>query len=103
MTSIEYCVQVLGTISTKRYPVFRKGTTRLVKGMSKYEYAARLQIILGFYSLQRRRERGNMIETYKLLNKMENGRMFPQISFSRWPASTSYLRTLVQNLQDKEQ
>ena len=49
----------------------QKAATNLVPYLRKYSYEERLRR-LGIPSLQRRRERGDMIETYKILSGKEN-------------------------------
>ena len=72
---VEYCAQIWAPYQLKEIQFLekvQKRATSLVKGMSKYKYAIPDCGYWNLYSLLRRRERGDMIETYKLLNKMEN-------------------------------
>ena len=59
--------------------------TRLIPGMVGLSYEERLKR-LGLYSLEFRRMRGNLIETYKIikgLDKLDAGKMFPMLGESR--------------------
>ena len=49
----------------------QRRTTRCVKGMKGKEYIERLRV-LGLTRLKRRRIRGGLIETYKILSGKEN-------------------------------
>ena len=88
----EYCVQVWAPYQLMDIQCLenvQKRATKLIKGMSKYEYSTRLRI-LGF-TRYKDEEKEDMIETYKLLNKMEN---VASDQFFEM-ASTNYLRTPV--------
>ena len=70
---LEYCVQVwspyqIGDIQTLEKVQRRE--TKLVYGIAKYSYEERLNY-LGLTTLQMRRIRGDLIETYKLLTGKE--------------------------------
>ena len=55
--------------------------TRLIPGMAGLSYEERLSG-LGLYSLEFRRVRGDLIETYKILtglDKIDSERMFPMV------------------------
>ena len=52
----------------------------MVKGLSKVPYEKRLRI-LGLYTLEQRRLRGDLIETYKILTGRE--RVNPETFFTR--------------------
>jgi len=49
----------------------QKAATNLVPHLKKYSYEERLKI-LGTQSLEQRRSRGDMIETYKIFTGKEN-------------------------------
>jgi Reverse transcriptase (RNA-dependent DNA polymerase)/Endonuclease-reverse transcriptase len=71
---LEYCVQAWSPHMIKDIAVLervQKAATNLVPCLKKYNYEERLRR-LGIPSLQRRRERGDMIETYKILSEKEN-------------------------------
>ena len=74
----------LGKLGTgKLFPMLR--FTRLIPGMSGLSYEERLDR-LGLYSLEFRRLRGDLIETYKILkelDKLDAGRLFPMLGESR--------------------
>mgnify|MGYP005605461457 FL=1 len=70
---LEYCVQVwspyqIGDIQTLEK--VQRRATKLVNGIAKYSYEERLNY-LGLTTLQMRRIRGDLIETYKLLTGKE--------------------------------
>ena len=48
----------------------QRRATRMVKGLKKFTYETRLKR-LGIYSLERRRLRGDLIETFKILTRRE--------------------------------
>ena len=59
--------------------------TRLIPGMAGLSYAERMER-LGLYTLEFRRMRGDLIETYKIvkgLDTLEAGNMFPMLGESR--------------------
>jgi hypothetical protein len=58
--------------------------TKMVRGLGQKPYSTRLQA-LGLYSLEQRRLRGDLFETYKLLHGKEN--IDSQQFFFSWPTS----------------
>ena len=71
---LEYCVQAWSPQMQKDKDCLEKiqrRATRMVKGLRKLPYQKRLKE-LGLYSLERRRLRGDMIETFKILTGKEN-------------------------------
>jgi len=71
---LEYCVQLWSPYLAKDIDIIEKvqmRATKLVKGFSRLPYSIRLQK-LGLYSLYCRRERGDLIETYKILKGYYN-------------------------------
>ena len=70
---LEYCVQAWSPHLIKDIDVLervQKAATDLVPELRKYDYNTRLQK-LGITTLEIRRDRGNMIETYKILSGKE--------------------------------
>jgi ribonuclease P/MRP protein subunit RPP40 len=70
---IEYCVQAWSPYLVKDIDTLervQKAATNLVPSLKKFNYQERLNI-LGLTTLQLRRTRGDMIETYKLITKKE--------------------------------
>jgi len=66
---LEYCVQLWCPYLAKDINIHEKVqvcVTKLVKGLERLPYTTRLQK-LGLYSLYCRRVRGDLIETYKIL------------------------------------
>jgi len=66
---LEYCIQLWSPYLAKDIDIFGKvqmRATKLVKGFSRLPYSTRLQK-LGLYSLYCWCERGDLIETYKIL------------------------------------
>jgi ribonuclease P/MRP protein subunit RPP40 len=49
----------------------QRRTTKLVQSIASRDYATRLNI-LGLYTLEQRRVRGDLIETYKILTGKDN-------------------------------
>ena len=71
---LEYCVQSWNPHFSKDEEVLekvQKRATNCVKGMKGKKYLDRLHI-LGLTTLKRRRIRGDLIETYKILSGKEN-------------------------------
>ena len=56
--------------------------TRLVKGIKKMKYEQRLKVY-GLTDLKTRRERGDLIQFYKYVNKFENIRLVEDIKFGQ--------------------
>ena len=70
---LEYCVQAWSPYYVKDIECLEKiqrRATKLVKHIRKWSYEQRLSY-LGLYSLKCRRERGDLIETFKILNDFE--------------------------------
>lgn len=70
---LEYCVQAWSPHLVKDIKCLervQRSATKLVPSLMKHSYEERLQT-LGLTTLQRRRERGDMIEVYKLLTGRE--------------------------------
>ena len=70
----EYCIQVLAPYFKKDIDVLEKvqrRATKLVWCTKNLSYEQRLEY-LGLYSLSRRRQRGDLIETYKILRNIED-------------------------------
>eukprot|EP00794_Sanderia_malayensis_P008776 gene8776-9714_t len=70
---MEYCVQAWSPYYVKDIDCLEKiqrRATKLVKHIRKWTYEQRLSY-LGLYSLKCRRERGDLIETFKILNDFE--------------------------------
>ena len=71
---MEYCVQAWNPYLVKDIKCLekiQKRATSLVPNIQRYSYEERLKI-LDLYSLERRRERGDLIETFKILKGLEN-------------------------------
>jgi len=70
---LEYCVQAWSPHLQKNKACLervQRRATRMVKGLKKFTYETRLKR-LGIYSLERRRLRGDLIETFKILTRRE--------------------------------
>ena len=71
---LEYCVQAWSPHLQKDKACLervQRRATRMVKGLKKFTYETRLKR-LGIYSLERRRLRGDLIETFKILTGREH-------------------------------
>jgi len=71
---LEYCSQVWAPYFQKDINVLEKvqrRATKLIPSIRKLRYEDRLKY-LGLFSLQRRRKRGDLIETFKIMNGVEN-------------------------------
>jgi len=80
---LEHSVQIWNPYLKKDIACLEKiqrRATKLVHGFNKMSYEQRLEA-LGLYSLQQRRLRGDLIETYKILTGKE--RRLTLISYSR--------------------
>ena len=70
---LEYCIQVWSPNLQRNIDILervQRRATKLVVGFRNKTYVERLQL-LGFTTLQKRRERGDLIETYKILSGLE--------------------------------
>ena len=70
---MEYCVQAWNPYLVKDIKCLekvQKRATSLVSNIRRYSYEERLRI-LDLYSLEKRRERGDLIETFKILKGLE--------------------------------
>jgi hypothetical protein len=84
---LEYCIQAWNPHLVQDIEVMekvQKRATKLVQGLGRLSYERRLQI-LGLTSLRKRRERGDLIEVYKLLHGVE--KIDPEKFFSVRQAS----------------
>jgi hypothetical protein len=71
---MEFCVQAWSPYLQKDIATLeriQRRATKLVKCISKLSYQDRLRY-LGLYSLERRRKRGDLIETFKILSKIDD-------------------------------
>ena len=71
---LEYCVQVWCPYLAKDIDILeqvQRRATRILRRLSKLPYDTRL-LKLGLYSLYCRRQRGDLIEIYKILNRYYN-------------------------------
>jgi len=71
---LEYCAQAWAPYYQKDMNMLEKvqrRATKLVSSIRKLRYEDRLKY-LGLFSLRRRRKRGDLIETFKIMNQMEN-------------------------------
>jgi len=71
---LKYCIQAWSpylSIDIEVLERVQKAATDLVPQLRKYNYADRLKV-LGLTSLKERRERGDMIEVYKILTGKEH-------------------------------
>jgi len=87
---MEFCVQAWSPYLQKDIATLervQRRATKLVKRISKLSYQDRLRY-LGLYSLERRRKRGDLIETFKILSKLDD--TDPDLFFER--SRTTHLR-----------
>ena len=98
---LKYCVQIWNPYLKNDIECIEKiqrRATKLVHGFDKMPYEQRLKA-LGLYSLQRRKLRGDFIETYKILTgkeKMKSDQLFQK-------ATTTELRGQSQTVQKEFQ
>lgn len=81
---LEYCVQAWSPHLKKDIECLERiqhRVTKMVQGLKRKPYDVRLKI-LGMYTLQQRRIRGDLIETYKILTGKErvDSQMFFQLA-----------------------
>ena len=70
---LEYCVQAWSPYLEKDMDMLervQRSATRLLSGFAKYSYEDRLRR-LGITTLRKRRERGDLIEVYKIMSGKE--------------------------------
>ncbi|XP_062894859.1 uncharacterized protein LOC134341044 [Mobula hypostoma] len=85
---LEYCVQFWSPNLRKNILAIegvQRRFTRLIPGMAGLSYDERLDRLV-LYSLEFRRSRGDLIETYKIpkgLDRLDAGRLFPMLGKSR--------------------
>jgi len=81
---MEYCVQAWSPHLAKDIQTLDKiqrASTKLVSSLKKLSYETRLDK-LGLLTIEKRRIKGDLIETYKMINGMENVKMNQFFEFS---------------------
>ena len=85
---MEYCVQIWSFYYRKdiiKLESVQKRFTRMLPGLDGLSYKERLDK-LGFISLERRRLRGDLIEVYKIMrriDKVDSQYLFPKVGESK--------------------
>jgi len=80
----EYCVQFWLPHFRKdmeAMEMFQRRFTRMLPGMESRSYEERLRV-LGLFSLERRRMRGDLIEVFKMIrgiDRVDSQRLFPRV------------------------